>query len=296
MKLYSFEDVGGTRGIGAERDGALVDLSATDSRIPSSMLELIRAGEPAMKLVKAAVAGKAAKTRAFAEVRLLAPVPRPGKILSSGNNYYGHLDEEPGAKKPDEPFFFSKIPTCVVGPGDAIIHPRLTRQLDYEVELAVVIGRTMRNTPEEEIFDCIFGYTIHHDVSARDVQLKDSQITLGKNFDTFAPMGPCIATPESIPDPSNLRLQTFLNGKQMQDSSTSDWIFPLPILISSLTNVMTLEPGDIISTGCPAGVGLYQNPQIWLQPGDVVELEIQGIGRLKNHVIAEDTEGIRRGR
>lgn len=287
MKLYSFEFQGKKR-IGAERSGSLVDLQAADPSLPADMLELLRAGEPALQKAKAAVvAAKQGAIRKMSEVVLLAPVPRPGKILCSGINYRGHLEEEPGATLPEEPFFFSKLPSAVVGPGQPIVHPRGTKQMDYEVELAVVIGRKMRNTPEGEIMAGIAGYTILHDVSARDVQLKDHQITLGKNFDTFAPIGPCLVTKDEIPDPGQLKLRTYLNGKIMQDASTTDWVFPLTFLLSSLTHVMTLEPGDVVSTGCPAGVGLFRSPQVFLQPGDKVALEIEGIGRLENSVVAE---------
>jgi 2-keto-4-pentenoate hydratase/2-oxohepta-3-ene-1,7-dioic acid hydratase in catechol pathway len=221
------------------------------------------------------------------QVRLLAPIPRPGKILRSGLNYRSHVEENPGAKLPDEPFFFAKMPSVVIGPGQPMVHPKRTRQMDYEVEFAVVIGRSMRNVPEVQVMEHLFGYTILHDVSARDVQFKDSQITLGKNFDTFAPMGPCIVTADEIADPARLRLRSWLNGQLMQDRTNEDWLFPLPRLLASLTEVMTLEPGDVVSTGTPAGVGVFRQPPIFLQPGDVVVLEIEGIGRLENPVVAE---------
>ncbi|MES4793138.1 MAG: FAA hydrolase family protein, partial [Chloroflexota bacterium] len=223
----------------------------------------------------------------FKEVRLLAPIPRPGKILCSGVNYMGHLEENPGATLPETPFFFAKLPSAVIGPGAPIVHPKMTRQLDYEVELAVVIGRALRAAPEAEIIEAIAGYTILHDVSARDVQFKDHQITLGKNFDTFAPMGPCLVTADEIPDPTNLRLRTLLNGQVRQEGSTSDWVFPLPQLLSFLSRVMTLEPGDVVTTGTPAGVGVFRRPPIFLQPGDTVVLEVEGIGRLENPIVAD---------
>jgi len=224
----------------------------------------------------------------FEQVRLLAPVPRPGKMLYSGINYRGHLVEEPGAKLPETPRFFSKMPTAVIGPGQPIVLPKLSQQVDYEVELALIIGQTARNLDESQIMDCVAGYTIAHDVSARDVQFKDNQETLGKGFDTFAPMGPCLVTKDEIPEPGNLRLRTLINGVVLQDSSTSDWVFPLPHLLASLNRVMTLEPGDVVTTGCPAGVGYFRHPQIFLKPGDVCVLEIEGIGRLENPVIAEE--------
>jgi 2,4-diketo-3-deoxy-L-fuconate hydrolase len=219
--------------------------------------------------------------------KLLAPIPRPGKILCSGINYRRHLEENPGAKMPTEPFFFSKLPTAVIGPSEAIVHPRLTKQLDYEVEFAVVIGKQMKHTSPGEVMDCIAGYTILHDVSARDVQFKDNQITLGKNFDTFCPLGPCIVTRDELPDPANVRLRSLLNGKVMQDGTTADWVFSLPELLGRLSDVMTLEPGDVVSTGTPAGVGVFRKPQVFLKASDVVRLEIEGIGALENPIVAE---------
>ena len=257
-----------------------------------SLLDLVRGGERALDAARAALAfaeraGDARFILGVSAVSLLAPIPRPGKILCSGINYRGHLEENPGAKLPETPFFFSKLPSAVIGPGEPIVHPAATSQLDYEVELAVVIGRTLHRARESEVLPAIAGYTILHDVSARDVQFKDNQITLGKNFDTFAPMGPCLVTPDEVPDPSDLRLRSLVNGRVLQDSSTRDWVFPLPVLIASLSRVMTLEPGDVVTTGTPAGVGVFRKPPIFLEPGDTVTLEIERVGRLENPVIAE---------
>lgn len=224
----------------------------------------------------------------FVEVKLLAPLPRPGKILCSGINYLSHKEENPNAVLPDSPFFFSKLPSAVIGPGAPIIHPKATQQMDYEVEFAVVIGKLMHETPEERVMSRIAGYTILHDVSARDIQFKDNQITLGKNFDTFAPIGPCIVTTDELPEPQNIKLRSILNGKVMQDGSTRDWLFPLPKLLSSLSQVMTLEPGDIVTTGTPAGVGVFRTPPVYLKPGDKIILEIEKIGRLENPVVAAE--------
>lgn len=281
MKLYTFE-VNGQQRLGAEQNGRLVDLQT----VAGDMLALVKAGPEALAAARRLLA-QAGESIPIDQVRLLAPIPRPGKILCSGLNYRSHVEENPGAKLPDEPFFFAKMPSGVIGPGQPIVHPQRTRQMDYEVEFAVVIGRSMRNVSEAEVMDHIFGYTILHDVSARDVQFKDSQITLGKNFDTFAPMGPCIVTADEITDPARLRLRSWLNGQLMQDRTNEDWLFPLPKLLASLAEVMTLEPGDVVSTGTPAGVGVFRQPPVFLQPGDVVVLEIEGIGRLENPVVAE---------
>ncbi len=277
MKLYTFEHSGQAK-VGKEVNGQLVDVTT----IAPTMLALVQGGEATLKAVRDAQGS----TYALDSVRVHAPI-RPGKILCSGVNYRGHGEENPNAKLPESPFFFSKVPSAVIGPNDPIICPKISQQVDYEVEFAVVIGRAINaKTPESSIMSHIFGYTILHDVSARDVQFKDNQITLGKNFDSFAPVGPCIVTADEIPDPASVKLRTTLNGEVMQDDSNRDWLFPLPKLIGALAQVMTLEPGDIVTTGTPAGVGYFKQPQVFLKPGDQVALEIEGIGRLENPVIA----------
>jgi 2,4-didehydro-3-deoxy-L-rhamnonate hydrolase len=304
MRLYTFECREESR-IGAEYNGRLVDLQAADAALslsqgftdptqsfPSDMLTLLRAGESGLNAARRALgfaseAGGAQIILDFSEVRLLAPIPRPGKILCSGINYLSHKEENPNAVLPESPFFFSKLPSVVIGTGSPIVHPNASKQVDYEVELAVVIGRVLHRTQPDQVMQGVAGYTILHDVSARDVQFKDNQITLGKNFDTFAPMGPCIVTADELPDPGNLRLRTTLNGQVMQDGSTRDWLFPLPKLLSALSQVMTLEPGDVVTTGTPAGVGVFRKPPVFLKPGDRIVLEIEKIGQLENVVVAE---------
>lgn len=306
MKLYTFE-AEGRRWLGAESDGQMVNLLAAylvflmvrgekpgmPYRLPADILEFLRLGEPALQAAREVVAFMTRRpvvpvgqrlTYSFDEVKILAPIPRPGKILCSGINYRGHKEENPDAKMPNQPFFFSKLPSTIIGPGEPIIKPPQTNQLDYEVEFAVVIGSTMKRTAESDVMACIAGYTILHDVSARDVQFKDNQITLAKNFDTFCPLGPCIVTRDELPNLSNIQLRSYVNGKLMQDGSTADWLFPLPKLLSFLSSIMTLEPGDIVSTGTPAAVGLFRKPQVFLNPGDVVRLEIEPIGVLENPV------------
>jgi 2,4-didehydro-3-deoxy-L-rhamnonate hydrolase len=298
MRLYTFE-VKGQQRIGAETDKRLIDLRITSSANDLStgtftdLLSILRGGETAMRAMREAVNFALEHpgehpTYGFDEVKLLAPIPRPGKILCSGINYASHKEENPNAKMPEEPFFFSKLPSAVIGPGAPIIIPKQSAQVDYEVEFAVVIGKTMHRVPESGVMDCIAGYTILHDVSARDIQFKENQITLGKNFDTFSPIGPCLVTRDEIPAPDNCRMRTLLNGKVMQDGSTSEWLFSLPTLLSFLSGVMTLEPGDVVSTGTPAGVGFFRNPQVFLRPGDQVSLEIEGIGKLENPVTSEN--------
>jgi len=279
MRLYTF-DLDGQPTVGAERDGKLIPLPQF-----ADMLTLIRTSTP--DTLREALASATQPGYALDKVKLHAPIPQPGKVLCSGVNYHSHFKENPTAKIPESPFFFAKLPNAVTGSGQPIIHPKLTQQLDYEVEFAVVIGRTLHAIAESEVMAGIFGYTVLHDVSARDVQFRDNQITLGKNFDTFAPIGPCIVTADEIPHPETLALRSYINGEMMQNGSNADWVFSLPRLISALAAVMTLQPGDMISTGTPSGVGVFRNPQVFLKPGDQVVVEVESIGRLENYVVAE---------
>lgn len=274
MKLYTFE-VQKQQKVGVERDGKLIETPY------AAMLDLIKAGRNGLAAAKKADGA----TYDLKKAKILAPIPRPGKIWCSGLNYRSHIEENPGAKMLDDPRFFAKFPDNVIGPKQTIKYPGEKYQMDYEVELAVVIGKTLKQgSGEDAVMDAVFGYTILHDVSARWMQFKDANEMLGKNFDTFAPMGPCLVTKDEIPDPSKLRLSLKLNGEVMQDRTNEDWCFPLPRLIAWLTQAITLNPGDVISTGTPAGVGLFRKPQVWLKPGDVCELEISGIGKLINTV------------
>jgi 2-keto-4-pentenoate hydratase/2-oxohepta-3-ene-1,7-dioic acid hydratase in catechol pathway len=219
------------------------------------------------------------------EYRLHAPL-RPGKILCAGVNYRNHVDENPGAVMPEEPFFFAKLPNAVVGPDQAIVLPDPRTQVDYEVELAVVIGRRARGLSRADALSAVFGYTLCNDVSARDIQFKDNQITLGKGLDTFAPLGPCVVTADEIDDPQRLRLWCTVNGESRQDSSTAQMLFPVAALLEHLSRYITLEPGDVVTTGTPAGVGIFRNPPTYLAPGDLVEIGAERIGVLRNPVEA----------
>jgi 2-keto-4-pentenoate hydratase/2-oxohepta-3-ene-1,7-dioic acid hydratase in catechol pathway len=253
---------------------------------PLTMRELIALGAPALAAGHRALTESHAPRISRRQVRLLAPVS-PGKVICSGLNYRSHVQENPQAKFLADPRFFGKAPNTIIGPGEAIRHPGASYQVDYEVELAVVIGRTMpRATPAEKVMEHIFGYTILHDVSSRYIQFKDTNEYMGKNFDTFCPIGPWIVTADEIPDPAALRLQTRLNGRVMQDGTNAEWCFPLPRLLAWLSQAMTLEPGDLVSTGTPAGIGWFRDPKVFLKPGDVVQLEIERIGVLENPVVA----------
>jgi 2,4-didehydro-3-deoxy-L-rhamnonate hydrolase len=290
MRLYSFELHGSSRlGVALQDGKQVLDLADAAPQLPRSAVEFIGSSSKSAAVVDELLRSNhnSAYLHQLDELQLLAPIPRPGKILCSGINYRSHLQENPKAVLPEEPFFFAKMPSAVIGPNQPIKYPRHAKQVDYEIELAVVIGKTMKHTKEPDVLEHVFGYTILHDVSARDVQFRDNQITLGKNFDTFCPIGPCIVTRNEVPHPDRIALKTFLNGQKMQEGSTADWLFSLPQLLSFLSERITLEPGDIVSTGTPAGVGVFRKPPVFLQPGDVVRLEAEQIGTLQN-VVAKD--------
>lgn len=264
--------------VGVQRDDAVVALPF------GSMIEFIAAGRGAMALARAASTDARSVRHPVGKLQLLAPIPKPGKMLFSGLNYKSHINENANARFLDNPRFFAKLNNCVIGPGAPILHPGARFQVDYEVELGVVIGTRCHRIAEKDAMGCVFGYTILHDVSARLTQFNDNNETMGKNYDTFAPMGPCIVTADEIPDPSVLGLRTWLNDILMQDGSNRDWCFPLPRILAWLSSAMTLEPGDIVTTGTPAGTGYFRKPQVFLSPGDVVRLEIDAIGSLTNPV------------
>jgi len=217
-------------------------------------------------------------------VKLHAPVSNPQKIVCLGLNYSDHA-KEAGKPEPKEPLLFSKPPTAIADPEQPIIYPEISKKVDYEVELALIIGKKGKDIPIEEALDHIVGYTVFNDVSARDIQFGDGQWFRGKSFDTFAPMGPYLVTKEHISDPNNLRLGTKVNGEPRQNSTTADMIFKVPYLVAFISQVMTLEPGDVIATGTPAGVGIFAKPEPkLLKPGDTVEVWIENVGVLRNPV------------
>ena len=259
---------------------------------PLTLDELITLGSKGIKIVDQLMristqSEKRAAAISLDDVTLLAPVPSPPKIVCLGLNYKDHAEEQ-GKEIPDEPIIFMKPRTAVIGPDQPIIHPIMVKQLDYEAELAIVIGEKGKNIPVLEAKKHIFGYTVFNDVSARDIQFKDKQWTRGKSFDTFAPMGPCITISNQIENPNNLSVRTRVNGELRQDSSTKNMVFSVYEIVHHLSRVMTLEPGDIIATGTPAGVGVFMKPKPkFLSPGDLVEVEIDQIGALRNNVSKE---------
>jgi 2-keto-4-pentenoate hydratase/2-oxohepta-3-ene-1,7-dioic acid hydratase in catechol pathway len=223
----------------------------------------------------------------LASVKLLAPIPRPPKIICVGLNYRDHAIEAK-MEIPKVPTIFSKYTTAVIGPDEPIVLPRLSEKPDYEAEFAFVIGKGGRYISPERWQEHVFGYTNLHDVSARDYQMATTQWMMGKTFDTFAPMGPAIVTADEIPDPHALDIQMIINGEVMQSSNTSQLIFRIPALIEYLSSVFTLESGDVISTGTPAGVGFSRNPPRWLRAGDSVVVRVAGLSELRNQVVAEE--------
>ena len=290
MKLYSYlingRRLGELNGRPSTSTPPMRPASAASAPCSRRRCSTIRGGATALQQARRALAyaaGNPKRARAFthdlARARLLAPIPRPGKLLCSGLNYNSHIAEEPGCKMLDDPRFFVKVGTAVIGPGEPILHPAERFQVDYEVELAVVFGKTCHRATQQNALDHVFGYTILHDVGARWIQFKDKNEDMGKNFDTFAPLGPCIVTRDEIPDPSKLRLQFRLNGETVQNETNADWCFPLPRMIEWFSMGITLEPGDIISTGTPAGIGYFRHPQVFLKPGDICELAISPSGR-----------------
>lgn len=227
---------------------------------------------------------KADKTGEYAvkDVRLLSPIARPGKIACIGQNYWDHCREQ-GKEPPSKPIIFSKFASCIIATGDYISwSPEVTQMVDFEAELAVIIGKTASRVKEADALNYVFGYTTANDVTARDLQKGDGQWVRGKSLDTFLPLGPVMVTADEIPNPQNLKIRTELNGQVMQNSNTSEMIFNVAHLIHYCSQAFTLEPGDILMTGTPDGVGMYRNPQVFMQKGDRIMVEIEGIGRLEN--------------
>ena len=290
MRLVTFLDggeprLGALRGEGARQE--VIDLNRADPALPAEMIALLQGGPEALARARRALdAAPAGNARLLASVTLRAPVPRPGKIICIGLNYRDHAAESAVAV-PDYPTVFAKYASCVIGSGEAIVLPKLSEQVDYEGELGVVIGRTARHVPESSALEYVAGYLPFNDVSARDFQHRTSQWTIGKTFDTFGPMGPALVTADEVPDPQNLDLRVRIGDEILQSSNTSKMIFSIAHLIAYLSAVLTLEPGDVIATGTPEGVGAARTPQRFLRPGETVRVEIAGLGTLENPIVAE---------
>ncbi len=284
MRWVTVQTEYGPRACGVWQD-EYVDVNAADPELPSSVRELLALGPEAQHRAWEALS-RGTVRHDPAHATLLAPVPDPRKIICLGLNYRDHAVET-GSRIPSEPILFSKYPTTLIGHLGEIVLPEVSTEVDYEAELVIVVGRAGRHVPRERALDYVAGYTIGHDVSARDWQLHKpgKQWMVGKTFDTFAPVGPALVAASEVPDPHNLGIRLRLNGKTMQDSNTNQLIFRTDEILSYLSQIFTLEPGDLIFTGTPSGVGMARKPPVWLQPGDVVEVEIDGLGVLRNPVV-----------
>lgn len=297
MKLITFTHNSHTR-IGAIVDGAVIDLNAADASLPTSMLELLCGGDTAMAKAKAAVeTGKA--TLSLDDIHLECPVPNPSKILAAGVNYEAHFLEVPEhiriEKKlsmPTVPVIFNKQVTTVNSPFGDIAAPPESPQLDYEAELAVVIGKECRRVSEADVDKVIAGYMVLNDVTIRDWQLASPTMTVGKSWDTHCPMGPALVTADEIENPMNLNVRLTVDGEERQNFNTGTMHFSIAQQIAHLSTAFTLKPGDIIATGTSAGVAIFREGQPFLTPGQVVKVEIDGLGYIENKVVAESGESI----
>ncbi len=284
MRLISYLDAATDRLAVEHSDGRAWSSRALGVGLPGSMGELLSAGDGALAALRSAARSAAASDRPgdVDPARRISPIPRPGKVVAIGLNYRDHAAEL-GIEIPAVPMLFAKFPTSVVGDG-AVVEwdPGLTNEVDLEAELAVVIGRTARRVSEREAPAHILGYTCLNDVSARDLQFSDGQFVRSKSLDTFCPVGPAVVTTDELADPDALTVRSYRNGEIMQDSSTANLIFSVPYLVSFCSQAFTLEPGDIIATGTPGGIGYSREPRVSMHEGDVMTIEIEGIGRLSN--------------
>jgi 2-keto-4-pentenoate hydratase/2-oxohepta-3-ene-1,7-dioic acid hydratase in catechol pathway len=289
MKLVTFSDEMGTRRVGALVADGVVDLTAAG--LPDDMVAFITLGADGLERASGAIGGAAVIPAA--RVRLHAPVLPPNNVMAVGRNYHDHaaefstsgFDASERHMIPEHPIIFTKARTSIIGPGEPIVAGNdPLSSTDYEGELAVVIGPGGRNIPPERAFDHVYGYTVVNDVTARGLQRRHVQFFVGKSVDTFCPMGPALVTRDEIPDVTALRLRTKVNGELRQDATISALIFDVPTLIATLSEALTLHPGDVIATGTPKGVGIGSDPPRYLGPGDVVEVDIEGVGTLTNPV------------
>ncbi len=292
MRLVTFT-AGGNPRIGILEGEEVVDLQSAAPDLPREMVAFLEAGDAALATARAAQAAGGSRL-ALADVVLQSPILRPPKILAVGLNYADHVAEA-GMDTPKFPMIFNKQSTAAHPPHAPFHLPRASGALDYEGELALVIGKRCRHVPKERAHEVIAGYTICNDVSVRDWQLRVPTFTMGKSFDTHCPLGPAIVTPDEVTDPHCLDLRTWVNGELRQSSNTKHLIFDCHTLIEHLSTAFTLEPGDVISTGTPSGVGVVMKPPKFLVAGDVVKIAISGLGEIENSVIAEPESTVRIG-
>ena len=282
MKLISYRSGTQTRLAVLEGDHA-IDLNHAQPHVPADLLQALTQGVDVQAAARAALASSAPRMP-LAGLTLAEPVERPGKIVCLGLNYYDHA-KEGGREKPVYPWFFFRGATSLIAHGEAGIRPRVSERFDYEAELAVVIGKTARHLSEADALSCVFGYACFNDMSVRDYQKKTPQWTIGKNFDGTGGFGPVLVTADALPAGAmGLRIQSRLNGQIMQDANTTDMIWGVAETIALITECMTLEPGDVIAMGTPAGVGQARTPPVWMKDGDTIEIEIENVGLLSNPI------------
>ena len=292
MRLITYQDKD-TPALGVMHEERIVNLSAaylqvSNKPFPKTMTQLLEEGQEGLEKVQQVLeyaATREVETQAINDVRLLPPVLKPTKVIALGRNYAAHA-KEGGAEPPAYPMLFHKTATSLLGAGGNIVIPPISDKIDYEAELAVVIGQTCKNVSEEDALDFVAGYTVANDVTARDWQRRTSQFTSGKMLDTFGPLGPALVTKDEVSDVGNLQIQSRLNGATMQKGNTKDMIFSVPFLISYISQISTLEVGDVILTGTPEGVGYARKPPVFMKAGDVIEIEVEGLGILRNNLIA----------
>jgi acylpyruvate hydrolase len=283
MKLTTYRNQQGATRLGLVTDGGVIDLHAAQAQVPPDLGEALAAGIDLHAAAAAALASDAPRLP-LAGLSLAPLIPRPGKVVCLGLNYYDHA-KEGGREKPDYPWFFLRAASSLMGHGEAGIRPRVSERFDYEAELAVVIGKKARHLTREQALACVFGYSCFNDMSVRDYQKKTPQWTIGKNFDATGAFGPVLVSADELaPGATGLRIQSRLNGRIMQDANTTDMIWGVAETIALLTECMTLEPGDVIIMGTPAGVGQARTPPVWMKHGDTVEIEIERVGLLANPI------------
>ena len=316
MRLVTYQYEGQSR-TGAQLDEQVVDLNrayhaalrhmgnedelaVADVRVPTDMIGLLRGGDTSLRAAQQAVAFVRSQlegndktlslrgiTYAIDRVSLLPPVMRPGKVVCLGLNYRDHAAEA-GMAVPEYPVLFHKVAGSLIGHSQPIVIPRISGKIDYEGELAIIIGRRGKYIAEEDALSYVAGYTVGNDVSARDLQFRTSQWTTGKMLDTFCPLGPALVTRDEVADANQLAIKTTLNGQVMQEGNTADMIFRVPFIVSYISEIATLEPGDVILTGTPPGIGNTRTPQVFMKPGDTITVEIEHVGKLTNPVVAEE--------
>lgn len=284
MRFVSFK-YQQTEGLGVLDGSTLKGFLKTDAQFPADLVSIISKGSDEIKKVyQLLLAGNSYNTQ---EIQFLPPIANAGKVICVGLNYHDHSAES-GFKQPDYPTIFGRFNSSLIGHEAAIIRPNVSEQLDYEGELVAVIGKKGKNIPLAEALDYVMGYSIFNDASIRDYQFKAPQWTMGKNFDGTGAFGPCLVTADELPlGGKGLKLETRLNGVVLQSTNTSDMVFDIATLVSVLSEALTLEPGDLIVSGTPSGVGLARKPQIWMKPGDICEVEIEHIGILSNTIAQE---------